>query len=113
MNLDNFLQPLLLCGAIFILAGLLMIIFTPKKINYFYGYRTARSMKNQKNWDFSQLYSSKMLILFGVGYIVLSPLKMLFTLSESQESILAMGIILVSLPFLFLIVEKAIDRKSV
>ncbi len=41
-----------LIGAIFIIAGLIMLIFPPKKINSLYGYRTPRSMKKYRQLEF-------------------------------------------------------------
>ena len=57
-------QMLLLVGIVFILAGSIMYVFPPKKINSFYGYRTASSMQSQQKWNFAQTYSAKLTILF-------------------------------------------------
>ncbi|MBE8727199.1 SdpI family protein [Flavobacterium hungaricum] len=51
---------------IFIICLLIFIVcrlFPPKKINDFYGYRTANSKKNQSNWDFAQKYSNNLFII--------------------------------------------------
>ena len=45
-------------GLLFI-TFLILWIFPPKKRNYFVGYRTIRSFKNQRNWDFAQRYTAK------------------------------------------------------
>ena len=37
----------------------LLYFFPPKHINNWVGYRTNGSMKNQKNWTFSQKYAAK------------------------------------------------------
>lgn len=50
----------------FLLAGLVLYLFPPKKINGIYGYRTPRSMKNQANWDYAQKIGGKYMMLFGV-----------------------------------------------
>ena len=50
---------LFLSGGIFYLVSLELSKFPPKKINYFYGYRTKASMKSQESWNFSQNYTSK------------------------------------------------------
>lgn len=50
---------LFLSGGIFYLVSLVLSKFPPKKINYFYGYRTKASMKSQESWNFSQNYTSK------------------------------------------------------
>ena len=49
---------------------LIMIYYPPKSINGLYGYRTLRSMENQKNWDLAQEYSAKLLLKFSVVTIV-------------------------------------------
>ncbi|MPT32995.1 MAG: SdpI family protein [Chryseobacterium sp.] len=66
-----------LTGAIFIMAGLAMLIFPPKKINSLYGYRTQRSMRTIENWNFAQrlcakllLIAGSLLLLIGIGGIV-------------------------------------------
>ena len=50
----------LFCTASSLLIPLVMLFFgrrfltkPPKSINSLYGYRTARSMKNQQTWDFT------------------------------------------------------------
>jgi uncharacterized membrane protein len=52
-------------GLIFIIVGLVMLIFPPKKINSLYGYRTPSSMKNIENWNFAQKFSGKLLLIAG------------------------------------------------
>lgn len=58
------------CGVIFIVMGYFMSKNQPKEINGLYGYRTPRSMKNQKIWDYSQVYSAKVMMKYG-GYFLL------------------------------------------
>lgn len=65
MNYNMLSLPVIL-GAIFLLAGTLMLIFSPKKINYLYGYRTKKSMKNTENWNFAQKLSSKLFLICGI-----------------------------------------------
>ncbi len=45
---------------IFILAKVFRL-WPPKQINYLYGYRTPRSMRNQDTWDEAQRYSTHMM----------------------------------------------------
>lgn len=51
-----------------IVLSLLILIFVyffkPKKINSWYGYRTSRSVQNQKQWDLAQNYSVKLFLQF-------------------------------------------------
>ena len=50
---------------IIILSGYLMFTYPPKKINYFIGYRTFKSMKNEKAWKFANQYCGKLWIKLG------------------------------------------------
>jgi uncharacterized membrane protein len=59
-------------GITVIILSLIILKFPPQKINYYYGYRTPASMKNQKNWDFSQIYSSHQFIKIGIVLIIIS-----------------------------------------
>jgi len=53
--------------------------FPPKKINHIYGYRTTRSMKNQKVWDASNAHSSGLMVRFCL-YSFFLPLIFYFLL---------------------------------
>lgn len=62
---------------IMVIFGLVLKFKPPSKINGFYGYRTTRSMKSQKAWDYAQrrigglwLYTGVVLYIF----IIMSPL---------------------------------------
>ena len=51
--------------------GVLLNRFSPKKINAFYGYRTQLSIKNQATWDEGNKYSSKLMMLFSLLFLVI------------------------------------------
>ena len=57
----------LLIPLIMLLFGWLFFRRTPKKINYVFGYRTKRSMRNKETWKFANQYFGK------VWYLYLSP----------------------------------------
>jgi len=80
-------MPLLL-GLIFVLAGLGMLIFPPKKINSIYGYRTKSSMKNIERWNFAQRYSARLFILLGVIFPLTSIIGLLVNLDESTSVVI-------------------------
>ena len=42
----------------------------PKSINYFYGYRTRRSMRNQETWDFGNVIGAKMMLWVGISSFI-------------------------------------------
>ena len=72
----NWISPhfltLALSGLGYLLAGLLLKKYPPKKINLLYGYRTKNSMQNQERWDFAQKYAASELIKWGWILLVLS-----------------------------------------
>jgi len=98
-------------GLIFILAGLIQMIFPPKNINSFYGYRTHRSMKNIEVWNFSQKLSSKVLILIGFVLILFGIIALLSGLQEVIVNMVGIGLMILFLIFLFLYIESAIKKK--
>lgn len=49
-------SDIIFCDIIISCITLTMYFLPKKKINYVIGYRTSRSMKNQKNWDFAQRF---------------------------------------------------------
>ena len=70
-----------------LLIPLIMIIFgklfskkAPKKINYFYGYRTSMSMKNKDTWEFAHKYCGRLWLKIGYIMFAISFIIMLFVL---------------------------------
>jgi uncharacterized membrane protein len=59
-------------GLVFVIAGLIMKKFPPKKINDLYGYRTKTSMRDQETWDRSQIISAKLMIIYGAIYVLVN-----------------------------------------
>ncbi|MAN27097.1 MULTISPECIES: SdpI family protein [Mesonia] len=112
-RLENpFTIPLLICGMIFFVVGLLLLFFPPKKINSLYGYRTPNSMKSQERWDFSQKYSSNLMWKCGVGIALLSLLGLVLPdWSSSTQSVLVVFVLLVPIIIIFWKTEKAIKNK--
>ncbi len=60
-------------GMLFFVIAFLFYLFPPKRINALYGYRTARSMKNDKVWQAANrksaslfLYLAIVLLLMGI-----------------------------------------------
>lgn len=68
-----FILPLLA-----ILTGYLMFKYPPKKINYFIGYRTFRSMKNENVWKFANHYCGKLWINIGITMLIITLLLCAF-----------------------------------
>ncbi len=99
------------CGVIFVISGVIMLYFPPKKINALYGYRTKSSMKNQERWDFAQRYSAKEMIKFGVLLSCCSVFGFFSKFEEFTNMIIGLGILILIVIILFIRVEKAINKK--
>jgi len=113
MNFENslFTEPLLV-GIIFIIAGIIMLKFPPKKINMLYGYRTSLSMKNQKNWDFAQRYSSVLMMYCGFGLLLFSGFGLIFTVSTGQGVLITSIALFAIVVILFYFTERAIKQNN-
>ena len=98
-------------GVVFMICGMFMYYFPPKKINSLYGYRTANAMKSQKRWDFAQKYSVKYMFFLGFIYVVITTLFSFTALGESQAVILGLGLLILMVILLFIIVEIKIKKK--
>lgn len=88
----------------------------PKNINSFYGYRTARSMKNQQTWDYAHQVCGKIWFRAGGGMLPLSLLAMLPALGWKKDGVgmWCMGITLIQVVVMVATifpVERALRRK--
>lgn len=68
------MHPLIIISLIVVAVILIIPIYflykPAKKINNFYGYRTSRAMRNQRNWDIAQQYFPRMLLKLSTLTIV-------------------------------------------
>lgn len=103
-------QMLLCVGIVFILAGLIMYAFPPKKINGLYGYRTQTSMQSQQKWDFAQTYSAKIMMLIGLIFTLIAPSKGFFKTNESVDLAIGMFCMIVGSISMIVVVEKALRK---
>lgn len=97
---------LLPIGLFFI--GALLYAFPPRKINYFVGYRTQRSMASQQNWDYANKRAGLILMvatLFLTFAILLSR-----SMHWGDPDTVLLTNTLISLPVLFVPIV-IIERK--
>jgi uncharacterized membrane protein len=90
---------LLLPIALFFI-GALLHRFPPKKINSFAGYRTQRSMENQRNWDYANRRTG--LILMIVAMFLLPVIMLSRALLWSDPDTVLLTNTFFSLPFIFM-----------
>lgn len=112
MPFDNALFTIpLLTGVIFLMVGLIMMKFPPKKINGLYGYRTRSSMKDKERWDFAQSYSAKEFIKLGLLLALSGLLGLLFHPNESIATFIGLSLMATAVIILIVRVEKAIKKR--
>ena len=57
---------------VIIIAGFFMYKYPPKKPNWFIGYRTRNSMKEQKTWEIANKYCGELFIKTGFITLIIS-----------------------------------------
>ena len=63
----------------------------PGQINMLFGYRTARSMKNQDTWQFAHHYFGKLWFKMGLWLLVLTVAAMLPGLGKDADAVGKLG----------------------
>ena len=86
--------------------SLLYFLIPPKKINYIYGYRTKRSIKNMDNWVFSNRKAS-------VGFLFFSGFNLALSLIFANITISVFIILfIVEISFLVYWIEKKLKMNK-
>lgn len=101
----------LLIPAAMILIGIVFIYRPPKKINSFYGYRTARSMASQQAWDASHSISGSIYIKTGLAaFIVIAVLNLLMPFNSAVVTLIDSGLALACVILPVFYVEKKLKQ---
>ena len=87
----------------------------PKEINHVFGYRTCRSMKNEKTWAYAHKMLGKIWWRFGFLSLALC-LPLFFFIKKGVDAISAAGSViclvqLVPILFSIVLVERALKKK--
>ena len=98
--------PLFLVGLAFSIAAFITMKFPPKKINSIYGYRTARSMKSQENWDKAQRYSSRLMLKQGIVMLAIGGMLITLPISDEVSALISVSLFIISVIVLFVQTEK-------
>ncbi len=77
----------LLIPAAMLLLGRRFLTRPPKTINGFYGYRTARSMKNQATWDFAHRTCGRLWFRLGLVLLPVSAAAMAPALGRETQTV--------------------------
>jgi len=110
MDFDIFMIPVLM-----IIAGCLMSKYPLKKVNWFVGYRTRKSTKNEKVWEKANRYCGKLWIIIGLAMIVVAILLNVlfyFRIIIFSETILTIIVLSEIIPIILsgLMVERKIKN---
>lgn len=108
---DNENYVTIILGSIFVIIGLIMYYFPPKKINYLYGYRTKNSMKNLERWTFAQRHSAKLMMWCGVVLLITGIVGVILNLDPNIMKIVGLVELIILVIFLFIKTETDINRK--
>ncbi|MCY9177769.1 SdpI family protein [Bacillus inaquosorum] len=96
----------LISGGLMVIAGILIKLFPPKFINSVYGYRTRRSMSDQRLWNEANRYSASLMIMSG---LVIAALGFLL---RSNLIILQLILLLAACFITFMLTEKRLKNMT-
>ncbi|NKI28170.1 SdpI family protein [Arenibacter sp. 6A1] len=80
-------------GSIGLIGGMIFKKNPPKKINWWYGYRTKRSMENQEKWDYAQKIGAENMMKYSSIPFLTTILGFLI---DIQNIVLSFGIVMIS-----------------
>lgn len=111
MFVTNLLVPVILIGF-----GSLLKNSAPGQINSLFGYRTARSMKNQDTWEFANTYWGKLAWKFGLWMLLgtIAAMIAVFFAGENTVTFVSMIILILQVILILLtipIVEQALKKE--
>ena len=93
---------------ILLLVSILFRIFSPKKINLLYGYRTTSAMRNIESWKVANKYSATLMIVF---FSIISIIA--FILNSVNGNYESLIFILIVLAFIAIIILTERKIKTV
>jgi len=94
---------MLLIPAVMIFFGIKFQKEAPKNINWAYGYRSERSMKNRDTWVFAHKCIGSLWKTWGIALVPVSIIPMLFVLGKDVETVGNLCIVLMVVQLVFLI----------
>lgn len=103
--------PQFILATFFVVLGLAMVKFPPRKINPWYGYRSQSSMKNRETWEYAQRVSSRRFILIGLVMFLVVIVEWLTELKPVWCALIVIASPLIAFPYLVSSVEAKLKRK--
>ena len=105
-----------------LLIPVIMLVFgwifhrqAPKKINVWYGYRSARSMKNEDTGVFAHQHIGRTWMLVGAVLLVISVIPMIAVYGKDDDTVSVVSLVLTVIQLIPLVVsliptERALKR---
>lgn len=94
-----------------IIFGVKFLRKAPKNINYTYGYRTTRSMKNRDTWEFAHKQIGSLWKRIGIALLPCSAVVMLFFIGMDIESIGLNSVYIIFIQLVFMVFPIFIVEK--
>ena len=95
-----------------LLIPVIMLVFgwifrrrAPKKINVWYGYRSARSMKNEDTWVFAHQHIGRTWMIAGAVLLVISVIPMIAVYGKDMDTVSVVSLVLTVVQLIPLIVS--------
>ena len=95
-----------------LLIPVIMLVFgwifhrqAPKKINVWYGYRSARSMKNEDTWVFAHQHIGRTWMLVGAVLLVISVIPMIAVYGKDDDTVSVVSLVLLFVQMLPMIMS--------
>ena len=95
----------LLIPVIMLVFGWIFRCRAPKKINVWYGYRTARSMKNEDTWVFAHQHIGRTWMIAGAVLLVISVIPMIAVYGKDIDTVSVVSLVLTVVQLIPLIVS--------
>lgn len=95
----------LVIGPLFFLVSFALYRWPPAKINYFYGYRTPRSMRSQRHWKEANQYSG-WLGIWVSAVVTFAQLITLYWYSPRAALNVGVGLLLAGLVAVIVLTER-------
>lgn len=94
---------LLFIPAVMVGFGAYFMKRAPKKINYVFGYRTARSMKNEDTWKFAHNFIGKIWLVCGTVLLVVGTASFFtFTANKNENAASIASLVILGVQLLVL-----------
>jgi len=92
--------------------GMFFLKKPPKKINWFFGYRTTMSMKNRETWGFAHKYVGKIWLTIGLIMLIVSAAITLIIFNKDSSIMKIVGEVLLGVQIIPFIISVFPTEKA-